>query len=162
MERMKKSALTVKLPPPTPPPQPTTDLNDLDDENDPFINEYIAKRMKEMLDRYQRSTANNKQFGELKHLPSGETFLKHIDDVQLRTVLIVTHIYNHKIAECNIMNDCIDKLAHKYPNVLFCSLDAINVGMSREFVSVFFIIKNSLINHFILVHYRPNMVCPHF
>lgn len=136
---MKKSASTVKtnVAAMTPATNVTTtagDLNDLDDENDPFINEYIAKRMKEMLDRYQRSTAS-KQFGELKHLPSGEAFLKHIDDVQLRTVLIVTHIYNHKIVECNIMNNCLDKLARKYPDVLFCSLDAINVGMSREFVS---------------------------
>lgn len=138
--------MTVKLPPPPPPPATTTD--DLDDEDDPFINEYIAKRMKEMLDRYQRSTAN-KQFGELKHLPSGEAFLKHIDDVQLRSVLIVTHIYNHKIVECNMMNNCIDKLARKYPDVLFCSLDAINVGMSREFVSCFF--KSNIIHLLIMI-----------
>lgn len=110
------------------------DFGDLDDENDPFIKEYIAKRMKEMLDRYQKNQVS-KQFGKLKHLNNGDDFLKIIDDVQLKSILIVTHIYNSNIVECNLMNKCLSKLANKYSNVMFCSLDATTVGMSKQFVS---------------------------
>ncbi|KAI7685842.1 hypothetical protein SSS_09875 [Sarcoptes scabiei] len=108
------------------------ELDNLDD-NDPFINEYIAKRMKEMLDRYQQKELSTK-FGELRYLNNGDDFLNCIDDVKLKDVLIVTHIFNRKIIECNRMNSCLAKLASKYPGVMFCSIEATSIRMSREFV----------------------------
>ncbi|KAI2809264.1 hypothetical protein BLOT_000411 [Blomia tropicalis] len=104
-----------------------------DDENDPFMKEYIAKRMREMLERYQQREAK-KLFGELQYLNDGESFLAITDDKDLKNVLIITHVYNRKIAECKMMNSCLDKLAKKYQHVKFCCLDASIAGMSYEFV----------------------------
>ena len=108
--------------------------DNLDDDNDPFIKEYIAKRMREMLDRYQHREAR-KHFGELHSLTDGESFLKILDEKELKNVLIVTHVFNRKIVECKLMNTCLSKLARKYQYVKFCSLDASVAGMSHEFVS---------------------------
>lgn len=104
-----------------------------DDENDPYIKDYISKRMREMLERYQHREAK-KVFGELAYLNDGESFLKIVDDADLKNVLIITHVYNRKIPECKTMNNCLDKLAQKYQHVKFCCLDASVAGMSHEFV----------------------------
>lgn len=112
----------------------TADLDNLaDDDSDPFIKEYIAKRMREMLERYQHREVR-KLFGELQYLSDGESFLQIVDDKDLKSVLIVTHVYNRKIPECKLMNTCLDKLAKKYQHVKFCCLDATIAGMSQEFV----------------------------
>lgn len=151
IDRIKKSNLTTSST-----SKPTSKVSDdLDDENDPFMNEYIAKRMKEMLDRYQQAINGQRQhFGELKSLNSGEDFLKIIDDPKMKTVIIITHIYNHRMAECNLMNKCLGKLAKKYQQVLFCTMDAAAVGMSREFtkygVPALLVYKNGeLIGNFV-------------
>ena len=105
----------------------------LDDESDPFIKEYIAKRMREMLERYQQREAK-KLFGELVYLNDGESFLAIVEEKELKNVLIVTHVYNRKIPECKLMNNCLDKLAKKYQHVKFCCLDATIAGMSYQFI----------------------------
>lgn len=112
------------------------DNQDLDDENDPFMKEYIAKRMKEMLEKYQQKEVC-KVFGEMQYLSDGDVFLKIIEDKDLKNVLIITHVYNRKIPECKTMNQCLVKLASRYPNVKFCCLDATVAGMSYQFVSCF-------------------------
>ncbi|UXI22741.1 hypothetical protein NH340_JMT08684 [Sarcoptes scabiei] len=159
LERMKKSALICQLSNEKSNVNETSleqkidqELDNLDD-NDPFINEYIAKRMKEMLDRYQQKELSTK-FGELRYLNNGDDFLNCIDDVKLKDVLIVTHIFNRKIIECNRMNSCLAKLAAKYPGVMFCSIEATSIRMSREFtkygVPALLIYKNGeLIGNFV-------------
>lgn len=109
------------------------ELTDADD-NDPFIKEYIAKRMREMLDRYQQREAK-KVFGDLAFLNNGEALLSILEDKDLKNILVITHVYNRKIPECKMMNNCLDKLAKKYQHVKFCCLDASVAGMSYEFVS---------------------------
>lgn len=105
-----------------------------DDENDPFIKEYIAKRMREMLERYQQREVK-KVFGDLSFLETGEALLSILENKDLNNILIITHVYNRKIPECKMMNTCLDKLAKKYQHVKFCCLDASVAGMSHEFVS---------------------------
>lgn len=110
------------------------DLGDDTDDNDPFIKEYIAKRMREMLERYQQREVK-KVFGDLAFLNTGEALLSILEDKDLKNILVVTHVYNRKIPECKTMNSCLDKLAKKYQHVKFCCLDASVAGMSYEFVS---------------------------
>ncbi|KAH9408680.1 hypothetical protein TYRP_010948 [Tyrophagus putrescentiae] len=107
------------------------DLGDDADDNDPFIKEYIAKRMREMLERYQQREVK-KVFGDLAFLNTGEALLSILEDKDLKNILVVTHVYNRKIPECKTMNSCLDKLAKKYQHVKFCCLDASVAGMSYE------------------------------
>lgn len=109
------------------------DLGDDTDDNDPFIKEYIAKRMREMLERYQQREVK-KVFGDLAFLNTGEALLSILEDKDLKNILVVTHVYNRKIPECKTMNSCLDKLAKKYQHVKFCCLDASVAGMSYEFI----------------------------
>lgn len=112
--------------------------DELDDENDPFMQEYISKRMKEMLAKYEDGHKVDTVFGQLDMLSNGMAFLNLIENKGLNSIVIVTHVYNDKLVECKVMNRCLNKLASKYEHVKFCAINANVVGMSYEFVSLAF------------------------
>lgn len=122
--------------------------DELDDENDPFIQEYISKRMKEMLAKYEDNHKVDTVFGQLDVLPNGIAFLNLVENKGLKSIVIVTHVYNEKFVECKVMNNCLNKLANKYEHVKFCAINANVVGMSYEFVSLPFILCSASVYRF--------------
>lgn len=106
---------------------------DTDDLNDPFLKEYMIKRMKEMMEQIDSSGKERQVFGKIIYLSSGSEFLEAIDK-ENKFVTIICHIYTNDIEECERMNGCLNCLAQKYPNVKFCAIEAKIAGMSKQFV----------------------------
>lgn len=104
----------------------------LEEDDDRFLNEYMKKRMLEMMQEVQ-SSRNCKKFGELIRLETGEEFLDAIEKEE-SSVLVIVHISNDNSA-CTTMNGCLNCLASQYSNIKFCTLNAYAAGMSKRFVS---------------------------
>ncbi|CAG2122680.1 unnamed protein product [Medioppia subpectinata] len=110
----------------------TTDEDDFDDMNDPFLKEYMIKRMQEMMEQIDSDGKERPVFGKLLLLGSGAEFLEAIDK-EKKFVTIICHIYTRNIQECVDMNGCLDCLAKQYSNVKFCAIEASIAGMSKHF-----------------------------
>lgn len=124
----------------------------LADDDDPFLNEYMKKRMAEMMEEVQLNRSGRK-FGQLIRLTKGEDFLEAIEK-EAKDVLIICHISNESYEGCIAMNGCLSLLASQYPFIKFTSLDARSAGMSERFkkqgVPALLIYKNgSLVGNFV-------------
>lgn len=102
------------------------------DENDPFIEQFIKKRMEEMMQKSRLNKSRN--FGKLNFLKNGDDFLDAIENEQ-KNVLIICHIFNQSTESCITMNHCLGILASQYPYIKFCAVEAYSAGMSERFVS---------------------------
>lgn len=114
--------------------QADEDLDKLLDE-DPFMHEYIKKRMAQMMDKISIPSTIESRFGQLIHLKSGTDFVKAIDEED-KNVIVICHLFNLNIEGCVALNGCLQCLAEQYKFVKFCMLEANSAGMSREFVSI--------------------------
>ena len=105
--------------------------------DDPFLKEYMQRRMEEMIKQFNQQQNQSPKFGELIHLKSGGEFLEAIEQED-KSVTIICHIFNHKISGCDSMKLSLDHLAKRFHNYKFCSIEASSAGMSRHFVSLNF------------------------
>lgn len=94
---------------------------------DEFLKEYLKKRMDEM----SRKLNDLPKFGKLIEL-SNEMFLNEIDK-ENKNVTIIVHIYDQKIAECKLMNECLEKIAQDYQIVKFCKVKSSEINLSDKF-----------------------------
>lgn len=106
----------------------------LNDDDDPFLNEYMKKRMAEMMEEVQLNRSG-REFGRLIRLTKAEDFLEAIEK-EAKDVLIICHIANESYEGCISMNGCLSLLAPEYQFIKFCTLDARAAGMSERFVSI--------------------------
>lgn len=93
---------------------------------DEFFQEYLKNKFEEM----KRQTLSLPRFGkviELKH----DIFLDEID--KEKNITIIVHIYDPKMAECIVMNDCLDTIASDYIFVKFCRVKATEIELSDKF-----------------------------
>lgn len=128
------------------------DLDKMLEEEDPFLNEYMKKRMQEMMEEVI-SNRNSRKFGQLIQLNTGDEFLDAIEKENAE-VLTIIHISNNSIDACKAMNGCLSYLASQYPYIRFCTLDAYAAGMSKRFekqgVPALLVYKNGhLIGNFV-------------
>ncbi|TRY63835.1 hypothetical protein TCAL_11497 [Tigriopus californicus] len=98
----------------------------LDDE---FLQEYMEKRMRQMMDQ---ATARRKVFGCLRDLTDGEDFLNAIDKEE-KHVIVVVCIYEKESPGCQAMIGCLEALSKDHPNVKFCKILASSAGLSKHF-----------------------------
>ncbi|KAI1303185.1 Phosducin-like protein [Halotydeus destructor] len=110
------------------------EMNELLNSNDPFFQDYVKKRMQEMLTAQEKIKAERRVFGHLIELPSGPDFLEAIDKEKAH-VTIICHIYRKDIPACSKMNGCLRSLAADFNFVKFCSIEASMAGMSKQFES---------------------------
>jgi len=96
---------------------------------DEFFQEYIKKKFMEM----NKKLNDLPKFGEVLEL-SGETFLGEIDN-ENRNVKILIHIYDQKIPECRLMNECLETISRNYLVVKFCKIKSVEINLSEKFVS---------------------------
>lgn len=136
---IKKLAMTCKsadldelaekhnLPKPAQQAQADPDDDLMDDE---FFQEYIKKKLMEM----NKKLNNLPRFGEVKEL-TNETFLAEIDN-ENKNVKILIHIYDQKIPECRLMNECLVQLAKDYVVVKFCKIRSAEINLSEKFKKI--------------------------
>jgi len=96
---------------------------------DEFFQEYIKKKFMEMTKKLN----DLPKFGEVIEL-TGETFLSEIDN-ENKNVKILIHIYDQKISECRLMNQCLDMICKDYLVVKFCKIKSVEINLSEKFVS---------------------------
>jgi len=96
---------------------------------DEYLETYMARRMKEMMEATQNSV---KRFGKLIELPTGESFLSHVDDEDKKVTVIVL-IHEPGVAGCGAMMACLSCLAPEHPSVKFCSILSSAARLSQHF-----------------------------
>lgn len=102
---------------------------DLDNDlmHDEFFKEYIRKKFEEM----QNRNLNLPRFGKVIEI-TNDNFLEQIDN-ENKNVTIIIHIYDSKIPECRIMNECLDTLASSYATFKFCKVRSGEISLSDKF-----------------------------
>uniref|UniRef100_A0A8C6SGR0 Phosducin n=1 Tax=Neogobius melanostomus TaxID=47308 RepID=A0A8C6SGR0_9GOBI len=100
------------------------------DEDEHSLKRYRKQCMQEMHERLSFGP----KFDTVHELESGEAFLEVIEK-EHRLTLVVVHIYQQGIKECEQMNSCLDCLAAEYPTVKFCRIDAVATGAAERFSS---------------------------
>ncbi|XP_046395510.1 phosducin-like protein [Ischnura elegans] len=96
--------------------------------SDKFLQEYMQKRMNEML----QQSSNVPKFGKVINLTTGQEFLDAVDK-ELKSVTIIVHIYEEKVAGCEAMNGSLIHLSQKYSEVKFCKMKGSLAGLSNRF-----------------------------
>ncbi|CAL1579381.1 unnamed protein product [Knipowitschia caucasica] len=100
----------------------------LQEEDEQSLKQYRRQCMQEMHERLSFGP----KFETVHELDSGDAFLEVIEKEHRLTVVVV-HIYQQGIKECEQMNSCLDCLAAEYPNVKFCRIDAVATGAAERF-----------------------------
>eukprot|EP00093_Oithona_nana_P004871 04871.XXX_251655_253362_1 [CDS] Oithona nana genome sequencing. len=99
------------------------------EEEDEFIQEYMKKRMQEMV---EAAVIQRKHFGHVFALQDGESFLSTVDCKETKSDLIVVLIVESG-SICKIMESCWATLAKEYSYVKFCKIQASAAGLSKHF-----------------------------
>ncbi|XP_065833414.1 phosducin-like protein [Oscarella lobularis] len=107
---------------------------DADLESDPFVEQYKAKRLKQLQERAAAAAASASG-GNLVHLTPA-TFESSIDD----NSYVVVHLYDDSIEACRTMNKCLTRLAagagyarEAETTVRFCRMRADDAPVSARF-----------------------------
>lgn len=95
--------------------------------DDEFFQEYIKKKFMEM----NKKLNDLPKFGKLIEL-SNETFLSEIDN-ENKNVKILIHIYDQKIPECRLMNECLEQISKDYLIVKICKIRSTEINLSEKF-----------------------------
>lgn len=96
-------------------------LEDLEDEDelmdDRFLEEYRRRRLEEL-----RQEATCPRFGKLLSLTNGRS--EFIDQVTNAGdgIWVVCHLYKESVAECRVLNQCLEELAAQYPYTKFVKM----------------------------------------
>lgn len=93
--------------------------NELENDDDEFLQEYIKKRMHEMI---ESSIVNRKHFGHVFELKDGDEFLNTVDNPEHKNVLIVIHIWDRGSEACKAVNGCLMTIAKEYNYIKFCRI----------------------------------------
>jgi len=130
LELMKK--LSMSCNPDKPEEEVDKEVQELLEGSDAVMEEFMQKRMLEMMQKKDQQTRSNPQFGQLHNLDNGQEFLDAIDR-ENKNVTVIVHIYTDDIPGCEAMNGCLRCLAADYPYVKFCCMEANKAGMSHRF-----------------------------
>ncbi|KAK7945362.1 hypothetical protein WMY93_001090 [Mugilogobius chulae] len=104
-------------------------------EDEHGLKRYRKQCMQEMHERLSFGP----KFETVHELESGEAFLEVIEK-EHRLTLVVVHIYQQGIKECEQMNSCLDCLAVEYPSVKFCRIDAVQQEQPSASPQMFFLL----------------------
>lgn len=110
------------------PKQDQNNVEEIDDlMDDEFFQEYIKKKFMEM----NKKLSDLPKFGKVIEL-TGDTFLTEIDN-ENKNVKILIHIYDQKIPECRLMNECLEQISKDYLVVKFCKIRSAEINLSEKF-----------------------------
>jgi len=97
-------------------------------ESDSILQDFIKQRMEAML----QAQVQKNQFLGVEEVNSADSYLKLIDDKESK-VTIILHIYESSIAECVLMNDCLNTLSGEHRHIKFCKMRGSVAGLSKLF-----------------------------
>jgi hypothetical protein len=93
-------------------------LEELEDDfaDDRFLEEYRRRRLQEL-----RRGAERPRFGGLTHIGGGQEF---VDQVTLASddAWVVCHLSKDSVAECRVLNQCLESLAKRYLHTKFVKI----------------------------------------
>ena len=81
---------------------------------------------------------NRPRFGKVLEL-TNDMFLSEIDK-EHKDVTIIIHIYDQKMSECKLMNECLETIAKDYAVVKFCKVKSTEINLSDKFVGTLFLL----------------------
>lgn len=102
-------------------------------DQDPFVQQYRAKRMEEMKEQAKLGS-QRVIFGNLLEI-RGSKLDSVIESAPPQTFVII-HIYDEIIPGCQLVNKCLTKLAKQFPSVKFCRVQSYQLDnhLSPEFL----------------------------
>jgi len=98
-------------------------------EGDPFLESYMAARMKEMMAATQ---ATSRRFGAVVDLPSGDSFLHEVDSEDVRVTVVVA-IYEAGAQSSMALLGALSCLAPEHTSVKFCKILSDRASLSNRF-----------------------------
>lgn len=101
---------------------------------DPFLEEYVKKRMEEMI---HDKKSSKHSFGRILNVKTGSEFLEEIERENNSNVCVICHIYSNRIPACLTLNKHLAILAVKYKQAKFLTVEVASAGMSQHFVSIY-------------------------
>lgn len=124
------------------------ELDGLLDQSDPILQEYMRKRMEEMLHKSKPQLV----FGQVIRCKESGDFLREIE----QDVKVICHIYSAVMKECHRLNECFDELAERHVATKFLCIEVNTCGMSARFEekgcpAILVYKKGSLIGSFVTV-----------
>lgn len=102
---------------------------------DPFLEEYVKKRMEEMI---QDKKSSKRTFGRIINVRTGAEFLEEIERENDSQTCVICHVYSLRIPACLTLNKHLAMLAVKYRETKFLTVEVASAGMSQHFVSINF------------------------
>lgn len=97
--------------------------------DDSILEQFKQERLK----RLNNADRNIPEFGYMKHISSGEEFLKNVDD-ENPNATVVCHVYRKFSQMCLILNKHLEEISKKYKHIKFMCIDAAVVGLSTNFI----------------------------
>lgn len=101
-------------------------------DQDPFLQQFRAKRMEELKKQQATAGGKRKRFGNLVEV-RGDKYDVLIDNCP-PGVLLIIHIYNEMFPDCMYMNKSLTRLAKLYPTAKFCRVQTSQLGVSQDFI----------------------------
>lgn len=101
--------------------------DNLEELDDGFFEEYLKRKFEEM----QTKMLSLPKFGRVIELDD-EKFISEIDN-EHKNVTIIIHVYDTKINECNLMNECLESIAKDYSIVKICKVRSAAINLSDKF-----------------------------
>ncbi|CAI8012343.1 Phosducin-like protein [Geodia barretti] len=103
-------------------------------DQDPFVQQYRARRMEEMKAQAKLGNSQRMMFGNLIEIRGSK--IDNVVETAPPQTFIVIHIYDEMIGECQLLNKCLTRLAKQYTTVKFCRVQShqLNSHLSSEFL----------------------------
>lgn len=105
------------------------EIDDLFDEDDEFLRDYMKKRMEEMI---EKNMCTKRSYGKIIDLHSDGEFLEAVDKVD-KNVIVVIFITEDKAPGCEAVHGCLINVAKDYDHIKFCRMYASTAGLSKRF-----------------------------
>jgi len=107
----------------------TDEFDDLFDEDDEFLRDYMKRRMEEML---EKNMCTKRSYGKIVELKSDAEFLDAVDKVD-KNVIVVVFVTEDEAPGCAAVQGCLVNIAKDYDHIKFCKMYTSTVGLSKRF-----------------------------
>jgi len=94
------------------------EMDDLFDEDDEFLKDFMRKRMEEILDR---NVSTKSAYGKVIDLVDDGHFLEEVDNVE-KNVVVVVYLTDDEAPGCEAIDGCLINIAKDYDHIKFCRL----------------------------------------
>lgn len=94
------------------------EIDNLFDEDDEFLQDFMRKRMEELMDK---NVSTKPAYGKIIDLRDDGHFLEAVDSVE-KNVVVVVYLTDDDSAGCGAVDGCLTNIAKDYDHIKFCRL----------------------------------------